>query len=251
MNKFIGLVIVAALMASCGTKKSETTADSTTVAAAPTETANTLTAEQTAEGWKSLFDGQSMKGWVTFKNKENNSWEVVDGTLHCKSPEDTTASKRADIRTTEEFENFEFTFDFKIAPKHNSGVMFRVTEEYDVPYGSGPEFQVIDDAGYANPLKPTQLTAANYDMHVAENKNLKPAGEWNTGKLVVNGNHVEHWLNGVKVVEYEFASDDWKKRVAESKWKEFPGYGKAKKGYLDLQDHGGEVWFRNLFVKTL
>jgi hypothetical protein len=250
MKKLIGLAIVAVILASCGTKKAETTADSTTVAT-PAVTENTLTDAQKAEGWKSLFDGQTMNGWVTFKGKENNTWEVLEGTLHCKSPEDTTADKRADIRTTEEFENFEFTFDWKIAPKHNSGVMFRVTEEYEVPYGSGPEYQVIDDAGYPDALKPVQLSAANYDMHTANNKTMNPAGQWNTGKIVVNGNHVEHWLNGSKVLEYEFESEDWKKMVAGSKWKDFPGYGKAKKGYLDLQDHGGEVWFKNLFIKTL
>ncbi|HEY5825095.1 MAG TPA: DUF1080 domain-containing protein [Cyclobacteriaceae bacterium] len=250
MKKLIGLAVVAVVLASCGTKKAETTADSTAVAT-PAATENTLTDAQKAEGWKSLFDGQTMNGWVTFKGKENNSWEVVDGTLHCKSPEDTTADKRADIRTTEEFENFEFTFDWKIAPKHNSGVMFRVTEEYEVPYGSGPEYQVIDDAGYPDALKPVQLSAANYDMHTADNKTMNPAGQWNTGKIVVNGNHAEHWLNGSKVLEYEFESEAWKKTVAGSKWKEFPGYGKAKKGYLDLQDHGGEVWFKNLFVKAL
>jgi len=250
MKKLIGLMAVALMLGACGAKKTETAADTVAVAP-PVMAANALTEEQAAEGWKLLFDGQTMNGWRTFKNKEQNTWEVTDGTLHCKSPEDSTADKRADLMTNDQYENFELAFDWKIAPTHNSGVMFHVTEEYDVPYGSGPEYQLIDEKGYPGELKPTQLAGANYDMQVAENKTLHPAGEWNSTKIVVNGAHVEHWLNGGKVLEYELWSDAWKKQVAGSKWKEFPGYGLAKKGHIDFQDHGGEVWFRNVMIKPL
>jgi Domain of Unknown Function (DUF1080) len=245
MKNFIGLAALALLLVACGTKKSDSKEE------VANTSSNTLTEQQAADGWKLLFDGKTMNGWRSFKNKENNTWEVVDGMLHCKSPEDSTATNRGDIVTTEQYENFEFTFDWKIAPTHNSGVMFRVTEEYEVPYATGPEYQVIDDQGYPSALKPAQLSAANYDMHVPENKNLKPVGEWNSSRIVVNGNQVEHWLNGSKVVAYELGSEDWKKKVADSKWKDFPGYGLAKKGHLDLQDHGGEVWYKNLYIKVL
>lgn len=239
MKKLLILLMLGA--AACSTPKSENAST----------TPNQLTEAQKAEGWKLLFDGQTMNGWRSFKNKENNTWEVLDGTLHCKSSNDTTATQRADIMTTEMYGNFELSFDFKIAPEGNSGLIYRVTEEFDVPYASGPEYQIIDDIGYPGELKDVNKTAANYDVHVAENKKLNPAGEWNTGKLVINGNHVEHWLNGAKVVEYEFASDDWKAKVAASKWKDYPGYGQSASGYIDLQDHGSEVWFRNIMVKPL
>jgi hypothetical protein len=251
MKKIIGILSAAIIFAACTSKKSETTSADSTAVVTPVATANVLTEQQIADGWKLLFDGQTMNGWRTFKNKEQNTWEVIDGTLHCKSPDDTTANKRADIMTNDQYESFELAFDWKIAPTHNSGVMFHVTEEYDVPYGSGPEYQVIDDTGYPGKLKPTQLSAANYDMQIAENKTMNPAGEWNTSKIVVNGAHVEHWLNGSKVLEYELWSDAWKKQVADSKWKEFPGYGQAKKGHIDIQDHGGEVWYKNIMIKTL
>jgi hypothetical protein len=190
-----------------------------------------------------------MDGWRTYQKKEMNSWEVIDGTLHCKP--DTTVT-RADILTVDQYDNFDLTFDWKVAPGHNSGVIYRATEEFDRPYLSGPEYQVIDDKGWPGGLSPTQTSGSNYDMHAApETKSINPPGEWNTGRIVANGNHVEHWLNGTKIIEYEFGSDDWKKRKAESKWKDAKGYGASAKGHIDLQDHGGEAWYRNIKIKTL
>jgi len=130
-------------------------------------------------------------------------------------------------------------------------VIFRSTEEFEQPYLSGPEYQIIDDKGYPGKLKDSQHTAANYDMHVATNATTKPVGEWNSSKIIVNGNHVEHWLNGTKVLEYELGSADWKKRKKDSKWNDAKGYGAAKKGHIDLQDHGSEVWFRNILIREL
>ena len=222
--------------------KTESSSDST---ATPT----TVSETQETDGWKLLFDGQSMNGWRTFKGKENNSWEVIDGTLHCK-PFD-VADKRADLMTEGQYENFELAFEWKISAQGNSGVMFRVTEEYEQPYFTGPEYQVLDDGGYPGEVNEVNFSAANYDMQAPVNKTLKPAGEWNTAKIVVNGNHVEHWLNEAKVVEYEIGSDDWKKRRAKSKWKDVKGYGVPVKGHIDLQDHGNEAWFRNIMIREL
>lgn len=241
MKKHFASILLAIVVCACGSKKTES--DSISY--------NQLTEQQKADGWKVLFDGKTMTGWRNFKNKENDSWEVVDGMLHCKRVNDTTENKRADLMTTDQYENFEFAFEWRIAPQGNSGVIYRVTEEFDVPYASGAEYQLIDDVGYPGELKATNKTAGNYDMYEAKNKSLKPPGEWNTSKIVVNGNHVEHWLNGANVLEYEFGSTDWKKRVAGSKWKDFPGYGLAKTGYIDLQDHGSEAWFRNIYIKVL
>ncbi len=226
------------LLSACGTKNSN----------APV---NQLTEQQKTEGWKLLFDGQTTNGWRLFKNKENDTWEVLDGTLHCKPITDNDGTKRADLMTTDQYANYELAFDWKISAKGNSGLIYRVTEEFDVPYGSGPEYQIIDDDNYPGGLKPENKTGGNYDMQAPQNKTMNPVGEWNSSKIVVNGNHVEHWLNGGKILEYELGSEDWKKQVAACKWKDFPGYGLAKAGFIDLQDHGHEVWFRSIMIKQL
>lgn len=251
MKKLFTLMLAVVFFGACQSNKSgdevESEDSAETASSAPVE--NKLTDAEKAEGWKLLFNGENMDGWRTYQNKEMNSWEVVDGTLHCKP--DTTLT-RADILTVDQYANFDLTFDWKVAPGHNSGVIYRATEEFNRPYLSGPEYQVIDDKGWPGELSPSQTSGSNYDMHAApDTKTVKAPGEWNTGRILVNGNHVEHWLNGTKVVEYEFASDDWKKRKAESKWKDAKGYGVSAKGHIDLQDHGGEVWFRNIKIKTL
>jgi hypothetical protein len=255
MRKIAAFVLTLTVFASCQSSKQETQTqtDSTgtdTPIASMITASNQLTDEQKAEGWTLLFNGENTNGWRFFKNKENDTWEVLNGTLHCKS--DSLAKKRSDIMTNDQYENFELSFDWKVAPKSNSGVMFRVTEENERPYLSGPEYQLIDDLGYPSKLTDTQTTGSNYDMHAAPaDKPVKPVGEWNNSRIVVNGNHVEHWLNGSKLLEYEIGSDDWKTRKAGSKWKNAAGYGVAKKGHIDFQDHGDEAWFRNIMVKAL
>lgn len=222
------------------------------LACQPKTSINQLTDEQKAAGWQLLFDGQSTTGWKIFKDRKNNSWEVVDGMLHCKAPIETPGvdNERSDLMTIEQYDNFELYLEWKIAPQSNSGIMYRVTEEFEQPYLTGPEYQIIDDAGYTNE-KEFHHTGANYDMHVAQNKKLNPVGEWNTTKIVANGNHVEHWLNGDKVVEYEINSEDWINRKNASKWAEATGYGVPTKGHIDLQDHGSEIWFRNIMIRKL
>jgi Domain of Unknown Function (DUF1080) len=244
-------VTIAIVLTSCGSKEQKTNVAQNDAQSA---TSTQLTEEQKADGWKLLFDGQTKNGWQIFKERKNNTWEVLDGTLHCKALQEGVAGvgdERSDIMTTEEFENFELAFDWKISAEGNSGVMYRVTEEFEQPYYSGPEYQLIDDKGYPGELHDGQRTGDNYDMHIAENKVLKPVGEWNTTKILVTGNHVEHWLNGTKVVAYELGSADWSKRKQASKWKDATGYGLEKKGHIVLQDHGNEAWFRNVMIKTL
>ena len=158
---------------------------------------------------------------------------------------------RADIITNEQFENFEFSVDWKISKAGNSGIMYLVTEEFPAAYMSGPEYQVIDDVNFPAKLEDWQKAGANYAMHPAPTAAPKPAGEWNNSKIVVNKSHVEHWLNDKKIVEYDFGTDDWNKKKAEGKWKDHPGYGTAKKGHIALQDHGSEAWFKNIKIKQL
>ena len=114
-----------------------------------------------------------------------------------------------------------------------------------------PEYQLIDDTGFEYPLEEWQKTGANYAMHIADSPELKPAGEWNTAKVLKDGDHVEHWLNGKKVVEYQLWTDDWKSRVESGKWNDFPAYGKYKRGHISLQDHGAETWFRNIKIREI
>jgi hypothetical protein len=254
MKKIIGLLFLAAACAPAKKENQEQVQDSASLKVEVPASLPTLTDAQKAEGWKLLFDGQTLTGWQIFKGRKNNTWEVLDGTLHCKALNEKAkgdGDERSDIMTSDEFANFELAFDWKISPQGNSGVMFRVTEEFEQPYYSGPEYQVIDDTGYPGKLTDKQLTAANYDMHVAENKTAKPIGEWNSSKIIVNGNHVEHWLNGQKTVEYELGSADWKKRKENSKWKEWKGYGAAANGHIDLQDHGSEAWYKNVMIRVL
>jgi hypothetical protein len=200
--------------------------------------------------WVSLFDGTTLKGWRTYQNKPSDAWYVQDGLLVNKGNKDPKL-RHADLITEAQYENFELEFDWKIAPQANSGVMYLVTEEYASAYLSGPEYQLIDDKGYPAKLEDWQKTAANYAMDVPALDATKPAGEWNHTKIIVNKAHVEHWLNGKKVVEYELWTPIWQQHKATGKWKDAPGYGVSKKGHIALQDHGGEVWFRAIKIRVL
>ena len=191
-----------------------------------------------------------MTGWRTYKNKVANSWQVKDGILSNKGNKD-TSTKHADLITEKEFENFELVLDWKIAPQANSGILYMVTEEFVSSYLSGPEYQLLDDQGYPEKIEDWQKTGANYAMDPPLMDATKPAGEWNHTKIIVNRGHVEHWLNGKKVVEYELWTDTWKQHKANGKWKDAKGYGLAKKGHIAIQDHGGEAGFRNIMIKEL
>lgn len=209
---------------------------------------NTLTKKEKKEGWTLLFDGKTLKGWKGFKDRAAAGWQVENGQLMCKEG---NIQGRSDLITTAMYENFELKIDWKIAPKHNSGIIYMVTEEAGATYETGPEYQLIDDLGYPDPLKDVQLSGANYDMNPPAKKVAKPAGEYNETRILVNKGHVEHWLNGVKVVEYELWTPEWEQTRANSKWKDVETYGQSASGYLALQDHGGGVWFKNIKLRKL
>ncbi len=209
---------------------------------------NTLTKKEKKEGWTLLFDGKTLKGWKGFKDRAAAGWQVENGQLMCKEG---NIQGRSDLITTAMYENFELKIDWKIAPKHNSGIIYMVTEEAGATYETGPEYQLIDDLGYPDPLKDVQLSGANYDMNPPAEKVAKPAGEYNETRILVNKGHVEHWLNGVKVVEYELWTPEWEQTRANSKWKDVATYGQSASGYLALQDHGGGVWFKNIKLRKL
>lgn len=201
---------------------------------------NTLSAAEQKAGWKLLFDGKSMDGWRTFK-KPTSDWKVVDGAL---SPNPRASG---DLMTKEQFESFELTFDWKISPKGNSGVMYHVTEAGAQSYFSGPEYQVLDNSRGEPPL---QRAGALYDLYAPAADVTKPVGEFNHGRLLVKGNHVEHWLNGTKVAEYELGSPEFKAKVAASKFRAWP-FAASPTGHIALQNHGDDVWYKNLKVRVL
>jgi hypothetical protein len=212
---------------------------------------NEMTTTEPGAGYTSLFDGQTMAGWRTYQNKPADSWTVKDGTLYCKGSTTDKSDRRADLITTGQYENFDLSLDWKISPQGNSGIMYLVTEEFPAAYLSGPEYQVIDDVNFPEKLEDWQKTAANYAMDAAPTAKPKPVGEWNHTRIVVNNGHVEHWLNGAKVVDYQLWTDEWKQKRTTGKWKDAAGYGVSKKGHIALQDHGSEAWFKNIKIKEL
>lgn len=247
---------IAILITACGdatTSNDESKIDTTSQS--PTATAevapNSTAADDSTAGWKPLFDGTSLTGWRSYQNKKTDSWSVKDGVLHCKGSESDKSDLRADLITNEQFENYELSLDWKISPKGNSGLMYMVAESSKAAYETGPEYQMIDDIGFPQKLEDWQKTGANYAMNPAPEAKPNAVGEWNNSRVVVNKGHVEHWLNGKKIVEYELWSDQWKADKAKGKWKDTPQYGMSKKGHIALQDHGSEAWFRNIKIKEL
>lgn len=212
---------------------------------------NKLTKAEKKAGWKLLFDGKTMTGWKNYNNKKSDSWEVAAGELHCKGSTSDKSDLRVDLTTMEQYENFELSIDWKIAKTGNSGILYHVMESKDASYLSGPEYQLIDDEGFPEKLEDWQKTGADYAMYTASSLLTKPVGEYNSTKIIFNKGHVEHWLNGVKVVEFQAWSDDWNKRKAAGKWKDVKTYGMSKTGYICLQDHGSEIWFKNIKLKSL
>lgn len=209
---------------------------------------NTLKEKEKKEGWVLLFDGTTMNGWRTYKNKESEGWDVKNGELYCKAE---GVTKRADLITNNAYENYELQIDWKISPKKNSGIIYMATEENGASYESGPEYQLIDDIGYPAKLNDKQLSGSNYDMHAPSAKTAKPAGEFNHTRIIINKGHVEHWLNGTKVVDYQLWTPEWEQLKANSKWKDVKPYGVSKAGHIALQDHGGGIAFKNIKLKAL
>ncbi len=210
---------------------------------------NILSKNEVKNGWDLLFDGKSLDNWRTYKNTKLN-WEAIDGSLHNKN-HDASEAARGDLMTVKKYKDFVFSCEWKISPEGNSGIIYRCSEEFKQPYFTGPEYQVIDNEGYKGKLTESQKAGCNYDMEANTKVKPKPVGEWNSTTILVNGNHVEHWLNGVQVLQYEFNSEKWLAQKENSKWKTAPKYGLEQEGHIDLQDHGHEVWFRNLKIKEL
>jgi hypothetical protein len=211
-------------------------------------TDNQLTGEEKAAGWQLLFDGTTLTGWRAYRQPQppKEGWEIQDGSLHALPKARTT-----DIVTEKKFSDFELSWEWKIAEGGNNGIKYFVTE--DRPSAPGHEYQMIDDARHPDGRRgPLYQTAAFYDvLPPAADKPLRPPGEWNSSRLLVRGNHVEHWLNGQKVLTYELGSEAVKAGIARSKFKAEPGFGDKIAGHIMLTYHQDECWFRNLKIREL
>lgn len=241
MRTSLVLVIALALSAVSCSRQPQAPAD------------NTLSDQEKSEGWKLLYDGTSVEGWREFNKPTLPEWWIAeDGTLK-------TLGKGGDIGgdiiyAVEMFDNFELFLEWKLDKGGNSGIFYHVVEgdQYRAAYENAPEYQVIDDLEFPEPLEGWQRVGADYAMYLPDSgKTVKPAGEWNSSRIVFTAEKVEYYLNGKLTVSFVPWSPDWHARKAAGKWKEYPDYGLARTGYIGLQDHGSVVQFKNIKIRRL
>ena len=204
--------------------------------------------------WITLFDGSTTDGWRIFNGADlPANWVIEDGSLKSLGTGDDVGGDI--IYGEREFTNFELKFDWKISEGGNSGVFYHVVEgdKYEAPYQNAPEYQVLDDIGFPEPIEDWQKVGADYAMYTidSDKKRVKPAGEWNTSKIYFTEEKAEHWLNGEKLFEFVPWSEDWNSRKNNGKWKDYPDYGIAKSGFIGIQDHGSFIWYRNILIREL
>lgn len=246
MNRQTIMIWAAAgLLVACSPPKTE-----------ETKTTDTTTEAAVTEEWISLFDGQTFNGWSKYGGGEvGKAWKIENGELYLDvaNKDGWQTGDGGDIVTNEEFENFHFKYEWKIAPNGNSGVIFLVHEspEYQYPWQTGPEMQVLDNAGHPDAKIISHRAGDLYDLIVSSEETVKPAGEWNQAEIVINQGKLDFYLNGVNIVSTQLFTPEWEALIAKSKFKDMPGFGKYKKGKIALQDHGDVVHYRNLMIKRL
>ncbi len=227
---------------------------------------NQLTALEKTQGWELLFDGKTLSKWrgLGRDSVQSDHWKVENGTIRKVNNKEVLANTNGmkidggDLMTIETFDNFELSFEWKIKKEGNSGIKYNVSEEISTTYGGkysalGFEYQILDDDDkkYKGKLSPTQYTGALYEMYAAKNVHVKPLGEFNKSRILLNGNHGEHWLNGVKVVEYEFATAEFDSLFQLSKYAKYPNFEKKRKGHIVITNHSDDSWYRNIKIRRL
>lgn len=207
--------------------------------------------KKSKDGWIQLFDGKTTKGWHTYgKSTVTKSWKVEDGTIHLDSKE----KIGGDLVTDEEFENYDLKLEWKVSQNGNSGIIFNVhedTAQFKQTYQTGPEMQIIDNDGHKDGKIHKHRAGDLYDLIASSSEPVKPVGEWNIAEIKVLNGKLDLYLNGVQVVSTTMWDDNWKQLIAGSKFKTWPGFGTYKKGRIALQNHGDDVWFRNIQIKKL
>jgi hypothetical protein len=245
MKKTLIIAIVALVILAFGTRKSASITED-----------NTLTTQEKKEGWKLLFDGKTLKGWHKYGEQSiGAAWQVDDQAIHLNVSDkaDWQAKNGGDILSQDAFDNFHLQLDWKVAEKGNSGIIFYVHEDpnqYKYPWMTGPEMQVLDNEGHPDSKIIKHRAGDLYDLITAK-ETVKKAGEWNHAEIIANKGHLQFFLNGEKVLETTMWDDNWRGMIAASKFHEFPGFGTYQKGKLCLQDHGDNVWFKNIKIKSL
>ena len=224
---------------------------------------NSLTETEITEGWTLLFDGESFEGWRGLGRDDipEAHWLIEDDCIRkvesgiIPVQADGQPIGGGDIMTTRTYSDYDFTFEWKISEAGNSGIKYNVSEEMSTwngsSHGLGFEYQVLDDANHPDNQNPTHLSASLYDLITAENVVLKPVGEFNTGRILFNKNHCEHWLNGVMVVEFDLETPHFDSLFQKSKYTNHPDFPEKRSGHIVLQDHSDDVWYRNLKIREL
>jgi hypothetical protein len=246
MKNLLVIIIAALTLAACNSSATKNNyADTAALTASDTMVSND-------SGWTSLFDGTSLNGWHTFgETTVSSKWIADSGTIHFNP---SAKGDDGDLVSNDSFENFDLKLDWKIATGGNSGILFYVQNDkpkYEDTYKTGPEMQVLDDERNEDNKTPSHHAGSLYDMIQATPGAVKPAEQWNVVEIVSNNGKLDFYLNDVHVVSTTLWDDGWKKMIAASKFKEWPAFGTFKTGHIALQDHGFDVWFRNIMIKKL
>ena len=198
--------------------------------------------------WRKLFDGKSTDAWRGFRQDSfpDKAWKVEGGAFRS-----VVGGETRDLITREKYRDFELELEWKVAPGGNSGIIYLISEDFDETWNTGPEMQVLDDAKHPDGKDSKTSAGALYGLIAPVKKVLHQAGRWNKVRLIVHNGHVEHWLNGRKVVDYELGSDQLKHLIAQTKFKEFPRFAQNREGFVALQHHGEEVWYRKIRIRSL
>ncbi len=236
-------LLTVALCAACAGHSSRPAATAAPVIPEPTGP-NTITSAERRSGWDLLFDGTTLNGWHTYKQAPGitTGWTVQNGTI-------TRTASAGDLVSDLQYDSFELDLEWKVAPGANSGVFWWANEGTDEVYMNAPEMQILDNLGHGDGKSPLTAAGSLYALYPTRLDLVKPVGEWNSASLVVHGSKVQQWLNGVKVVDVNFDSKEMKEKIAASKFKDWDTFGKARRGHIALQEHGGSVWFRNIKLK--
>jgi len=251
MNKITSILCATLFLISCNASKNSTMNNSE----------NTLTNKEKNDGWKLLFDGKSTDGWHTYgSNSVGKAWSVQDGTLFLdtENKKNMSGSESGDLVTNNEYDNFDLKMDWKIGPKGNSGIIFYIHEDKDKfpnTYNTGMEMQVLDNGTPVRPGHPdgklyTHRAGDLYDL-LAAKELTNPQGEWNHVEIKSLNGKLDFYVNGEHALSTNLWDDNWKQMIAISKFKDMPGFGTFKKGKISLQDHGEDVWFKNIRIKSL
>lgn len=245
-TRVLQLVVSLPVLAACVSSQAAPAEDPPAELADPQQVApNTLSDSERDAGWRLLFDGETLDGWRGYYSEElPGGWVAQDGMLQ-------RVGGGGDLVTTGEFTDFELAIEWRLDAGGNSGIFYLAATGSDNIFMVAPEMQVLDDAIHRDGQDPLTSAGANYGLHAVPRGVVRPAGEWNSARIKVENKHVEHWLNGQLVVEYVIGSPEWKERVVNSKFVQWPEYGTARKGHIGLQDHGDPVWYRNIKIREI